>query len=155
MKFLTTLCMAALAAALFRMLVPENKFSKQIAVLIAAVFILTGISAISGADFDLDIDSLSVQAEELNTRVSASVNGELERKICTDMSNSIFALLAPYEIYPEEIRVVVNISGLYSINITQVELVFKSGEQAAATAAAELLKNELSPDIKITTEVKE
>lgn len=147
--------MAAIAAALFRMLVPENKLSKQIAVLIAAVFILTGISALSGADFSFDSDALSIQTEELNTRVSAAVNEELEREVCAEMSNGIFSMLAPFEIYPEEIRVVVNISGLYSINITQVELVFKNGEQAAANAAAELLRNELSPDIKITTEVKE
>ena len=155
MNFLTTLCMAALATALFRMLIPENKFSKQVSILIAAVFILTGITAVSGAELDYDYDSFSIQTEELGGQISSEVNEELRRKICADMSDRIFLLLNSREIYPEEIHIAVNISGLYSINITQVELVFKSGEQAAANAAAELLKAELSPEIKITTDVKE
>ena len=71
------------------------------------------------------------------------------------MSDKIYALLNEREIYPEEIHIIVNISGLYSIDITQVELVFKSGEQAAAKAAAEILGDELSQDIAIKTEVKE
>lgn len=157
MQFLTTLCMAALAAALFRMLVPENKLSKQIAVLIGAVFVLTGISAISGADFDLDFDALSF-SEQLSTRAVISANEALERKICAEMSDKIYAILATRGISPEEIRVSVNISGhiseAYSIDITQVELVFNSGEQAAAAAAAELLRGELPQDIKIITEVE-
>ena len=147
--------MAALATALFRMLIPENKFSKQVSILIAAVFILTGITAVSGAELDYDYDSFSIQTEELGGQISSEVNEELRRKICADMSDRIFLLLNSREIYPEEIHIAVNISGLYSINITQVELVFKSGEQAAANAAAELLKAELSPEIKITTDVKE
>lgn len=157
MKFLTTLCMAALATALLRMLIPENKLSKQLSLLIGAVFLLTGISALSGADFEFDLDALSVQTEELNAGAPVAVNENLERTICAEMSNKIFAILEPHEIYPQEIRVDVNISGLYSINITQVELVFdkkNSGEQAAATAAAELLRGELPPEITIKTEVK-
>lgn len=158
MKFLTTICMAALATALFRMLVPENKFSKQVSILIAAVFILTGISAVSGAELDLGLNSGELQAEEMNARISFAVNTELEERICAELSGRIFALLHSREIYPEEIRVGVNISGLYSIDITQVELVFignQGGEQAAANAAAELLKSELSPEIRIITDVKE
>lgn len=154
MRFLTTLCMAAFGTALLRMLIPENKLSKQLSILIGAVFILTGISAIGGADFSFDADALSIQTAELNARAPIAVNEELQRTICAEMSNKIFALLEPHEIYPEEIRVGVNISGLYSIDITQVELVFSSGEQAAATAAAELLRGELPPEINIITEVE-
>lgn len=146
--------MAALGTALLRMLIPENKLSKQLAILIGAVFLLTGISALGGADFRFDADVLSIQTAELNTRVPVAVNEELRRNICAEMSNKIFALLEPHEISPQEIRVSVNISGLYSINITQVELVFNSGEQAAATAAAELLRGELPPEIQIKTEVE-
>lgn len=148
MKFLTTLCMAALAFALFRMLIPENKLSKQLAMLIGAVFVLTGISAISGADFS-NFDISSVQAEELNARAVISTNEELEKQICAEMSDKIYFFLSAHEISPSKINISVNISGLYSINITQVELVFDSGEQAAATAAAELLRGELPQEITI------
>lgn len=153
MKFLTTLCMAALAAALFRMLIPEGKFTKQLAALVAAVFILTGISAFSGADFSA-FDISSIQADELNARAVISANDALERQICAEMSDKIYVFLSQHEISPSKINISVNISGLYSINITQVELVFKNGEQAAATAAAELLRGELPPEIAIKTEVE-
>ena len=62
MKFLTTMCMAALSSALFRMLVPENKFSKQISLLIAGVFLLTGITALSGTELNIDTEGYAIQS---------------------------------------------------------------------------------------------
>ena len=154
MRFLTTLCLAALSCALFRMLVPENKFSKQISLLIAAVFLLTGITALANADFSIDTEQYRAQFEEYGSGISSDVNEELRQRVCREMSDKIYALLNERGIYPEEIHIVVNISGLYSIDITQVELVFAGGEQAAANEAAGLLAGELSPKIEITTEVR-
>lgn len=147
--------MAAIYTALFRMLVPENKYSKQISLLIAAVFLLTGITAVTGAELDLSPPEYEMSENGGYTDLTADVTANLQKKICKDMSDKLYALLGEHEIYPEEIHVIVNISGLYSINITQVKLVFGESEHAAATAAAELLSQELSEDIKITTEVKE
>lgn len=155
MGFLTTMCIAALSSALFRMLVPENKFSKQISLLVAGVFMLTGITALSGAELELDTEKYVTEAEEYGFEISSNVNDELKRQICGEMSDKIYAILNERGIYPKEIHVIVNISGLYSIDITQVELVFENGEQAAAKAAADVLRGELSPDIEIVTEVKE
>lgn len=154
MKFLTTLCMAALSCSIFRMLVPENKFSKQISLLIAAVFLLTGITALANADLSVDTEQYRAQFEGYGSEISSGVNEELRQRVCREMSDKIYALLNERGIYPEEIHIVVNISSLYSIDITQVELVFTGGEQAAAKEAAELLAGELSPKIEIKTEVK-
>lgn len=153
MRFLTTLCIAALASALFRMLVPDNKFSKQVSALIAGVFLLTGITAASGAELDLDTEKYSLRAEEYNNEVVSGVNKSLREKICSEMSEKIYALLNERGICPKEIHIAVNISGAYSIDITQVELVFESGEQAAAEAAAELLRHEL-PNIGIDVKLE-
>lgn len=153
MGFLTSLCIAALSSALFRMLVPENKFSKQISLLVAGVFLLTGISALKGTDLRIDTENLL--AEEYGSEISTNVNKALKEEICRKMSDKIYALLNERGIYPKEIHVIVNISGLYSIDITQVKLVFKKGEQAAAKAAADVLRGELSPDIAIAAEVEE
>lgn len=155
MKFLSTVCIAAICTALFRMLVPENKYAKQISLLIAAVFLLTGITAVTGADVDLGTQNYDLGENGNYSGMTANVNENLQRKICSDMSDKLYKLLGEHEIYPEEIHVIVNISGLYSINITQVKLVFGEGEHAAAAAAAELLSHELSEDIKVTAEVKE
>lgn len=155
MEFLSSVCIAAVAAALFRMMVPENKFSKQISLLIACVFLLTGITALSGAEFDLNADAYDIGVSEEYISFSGEVNKSLQKKVCTDMSDKLYSLLNKNGIYPEEIHVIVNISGLYSIDITQVKLVFGAGRQAAAEAAAELLARELTEDIKVTVTVKE
>lgn len=155
MKFLSTICIAAICTAIFRMLVPENKYAKQISLLIAAIFLLTGITAVTGAELDLDTGAYDITESGGHTGMTGGVSESLQRRICKDMSDKLYELLGGREIYPEEIHVIVNISGLYSINITQVKLVFGEGERAAAEAAAELLSRELPEDIKITAEVKE
>lgn len=155
MKFLSTICISAICTALFRMLVPENKYAKQISMLIAAVFLLTGITAVTGAEIDLSVRDYDINTDGGYTGMTADVSENLQKKISKDMSDRLYSLLGEHEIYPEEIHVIVNISGLYSINITQVKLVFGGGEHAAAAAATELISRELSEDIKITAEVKE
>ncbi|MGN1120158.1 MAG: hypothetical protein ACI4Q4_07350, partial [Oscillospiraceae bacterium] len=60
MGFLTTVCMTSLAAALFRMLVPEGKAAKQVSLLIACVFILAALNAVRGADFTIEDNSFEI-----------------------------------------------------------------------------------------------
>ena len=158
MKFLSTVCIAAIAMALFKMLIPENKFKKQLSVLVVCVFLLTGITAASGAQIDLGEDQFDLGIDPDFISFSDAVNEDLKKRICDDMRDKLRNLLNENEIYPEEIHIIVNISGLYSIDITQVELVFRAEEQAAAEAAAELLSRELSQEVarglKIKTIVK-
>lgn len=66
------------------------------------------------------------------------------------MSDKLYSRLNYAGIYPEEIHVIVNISGLYSISITQVKLVFSEGQRSAAEAAEELLSGELPPEIELS-----
>ena len=65
------------------------------------------------------------------------------------MSDKLYTLLNSHGIYPKEIHVIVNISGLYSISITQVELVFEEGRHSEAVAAEKLLSGELLPEIAV------
>ena len=160
MQFLSTVCIAAIATALFRLLVPENKFKKQISFLIAGIFLLTGITAAKGVELDLDANYYDLEYSDDLIGFSGDVSENLKKRVCDKMSDRLYKLLNENEIYPEEVHIIVNISGLYSIDITQVKLVFGAGEQAAAEAAAELLARELhgeyqNKDIVITTEVKE
>ena len=155
MQFLSTVCIAAISTALFRMLVPENKFKKQISFLIAGIFLLTGISAARGAEIDLYTDNYDIGDAKDYVGFSGNVNENLKKKICDDMSDRLYKLLHENGIYPKEIHIIVNISGLYSIDITEVKLVFGAGDVAAAKAAAELLASELPKDIEVKTEVKE
>ncbi|MBE6888920.1 MAG: hypothetical protein E7485_02745 [Ruminococcaceae bacterium] len=155
MDFLLTVCMAAIASALFRILVPENKFTKQISLLIACVFLLTAATAISGAEFGSLTEAPEISASSDYIGFSGEVNKSLQKKICSDMSDKLYAILHKNEIYPEQIHIGVNISGLYSISITQVKLVLSENSRDKADKALALLRAELSEDIEIKTEFKE
>ena len=146
--------MAAIASALFRILVPENKFTKQISLLIACVFLLTAVTAISGAELDALTETPEISASNDYIGFSGEVNKSLQKKICSDMSDKLYAILHENEIYPEQIHIGVNISGLYSISITQVKLVFPSGREQEAQAAARLARASLSEEIEIQAYTK-
>ena len=150
MQFLSTVCMAAIASALFRLLIPENRFAKQISLLIAGLFILAGVNAFRSADLSFDETQYSYEADADYIGFSGDINKELQKKICKDMSDKLYSLLNAAGIYPKEIHVIVNISGLYSISITQVKLVFGEGQRSAAEAAEKLLAGELPPEIKVS-----
>lgn len=155
MQFLSTVCIAAIASALFRMLVPENRFAKQISLLIAGLFLLAGVNAIRGSDFSFDKTQYSYEDSADYIGFSGDINRELQKKICSEMSDKLYALLNSNGIYPEEIHVIVNISGLYSISITQVKLVFSEDQRSAAEAAEKLVSEELPAEIKVTAVIKE
>ncbi|MGN0651098.1 MAG: hypothetical protein ACI4KM_11725 [Oscillospiraceae bacterium] len=154
-KFLSTVCMAAIAAALFRLCVPGDKFAKQLSLLIACVFVLAGVSALSGMDFSLDYVPEEIRQTGGYISLSGDVDKELQRQISSEMSDKLYAILNENGIYPEEIHIITNISGLYSISITQVKLVFPKGGESAAQSAAALLEGRLSDKIKLVTQVKE
>ena len=151
MGFLTSICIAAIAMALFRLLVPENKFSKQITLLIACVFLLTGRTAASGAEINLE-DSAELGENADFICFSEQVDGQLKQKICRNMEVKIRALLAENGLFPEEVHIIVNISGLYGINISEVKVLF-GGEEGLETAR-KILGNALSGDIKVTVGTK-
>lgn len=155
MQFLSTVCMAAIASALFRMLVPGDRFAKQLSLLIAGLFILAGVNAVRGSDLSIDDVRYSYEDNADYIGFSGDINRELQKKICGDMSDKLYSMLNAEGIYPDEIHIIVNISGLYSISITQVELVFDESQRSAAEAAGELLSGELPPEINVKVVVKE
>ncbi len=148
MQFFSTVCMAAIASALFRMLIPENRFAKQISLLTAGLFILAGVNALRGTDFDLGAIQYSYEDSADYIGFSGDVNRELQK-------NKVYALLNEQGICPEEVHIAVNISGLYSISITQVELVFSGDQRSAAEAAEELLTGRLPEEIRVTSVIRE
>ena len=165
MGFLTSICIAAIATALFRLLVPENKFSKQLCLLITCVFLLTGITAVSGAEFDLE-DSVEIGENADFIRFSERVDGQLKQQVCRNMEEKIRTLLAEHGLFPEEVHIIVNISGLYGINISEVKVLFgveelpenaqsvQRNDESVLRKAQAILQNALSGDIKVTVGTK-
>lgn len=154
MKFLSVVCLSAIATAIFKMLIPENKLKNQLSALVTGVFLLTAITAFSGVEFDFSLENEDVYESERFVQMSGEVNEALRKKICDDMSEWVKNLLNEQGIFPEEIHIVVNISDLYSINITQVRLVFTAQESQSAQKAVEILSEHLSGGIEITIQLR-
>lgn len=154
MNFLLTICLTAIAAAVFRIMVPENKFTKQITLLISCVFILSGINAISGTAININSADFEITDGSSYISFSGDVNKQLQKQICKEMSDKLYSLLNKNGIYPEQIHIGVNISGLYSISITQVKLVLGKDMTDQSAQALALLKQELSDDIEIIIDSK-
>ena len=123
--------------------------------LAAGLFILAGVNALRGTDFDLGAVQYSYEDSADYIGFSGDVNRELQKKICSEMSDKVYALLNEQGICPEEVHIAVNISGLYSISITQVELVFSGDQRSSAEAAEELLTGRLPEEIRVTSVIRE
>lgn len=68
------------------------------------------------------------------------------------MEEKVRGLLAENGLFPEEVHIIVNISGLYGISISEVKVLF-GGEEVLETAKS-ILQNALSGDIKVTVGTK-
>ena len=154
MNFLLTICLTAIAAAIFRMLVPDGKYTKQISLLIVSIFLLSGINAVRGAELSLDPQTFSLEGGTELISFSGDVNRSLQKKICGDMSDKLYTLLNENGFYPEQIHINVNISGLYSISIPQVKLVFPQGEEQDALDAYTLVRAQLPEEIELLSGCK-
>ena len=137
------------------MLVPEGRLTKQISLLIACVFVLSAANALTGAELDLNAEQFSLEGGTELVGFTGDVNTSLQKKICGDMSDKLYALLAQSGICPEQIHVNVNISGLYSISITQVKLVFRKGDEQTAQTAYELVRAQLPEEIDVAVGYKQ
>jgi len=154
-EILLNICLVAVGTALFKMLIPENSMKKQIGFLISCFFITALISFIKGGEWDvkgIDFDGGNTGYTDY-VDFSQQVNADRKREIAAEMSARIRETLELKEIYPFKIYVIVNISGLYSISISEIKLVLPpDGDFAEASA---LVEKEVGPGIKVSIEVEE
>jgi len=146
---LLNICLIAAATALFRMLVPENSFRKQIGFLISCFFITAVASMITNADLNFDgVSGVEFGREHEIIDFSEQTTSERKRAIAEELSGRVRELLEQNEIYPSKIYVIVNISGLYSISINEIKLVLPP--DADFGLAATLVEKEVGREIKVT-----
>jgi len=149
-EILLNICLVAIACALFKMLVPENGFKKQIGFLVSCFFITAVISFVTGGSFDFE--GVSFDGGGNFTDFSEEVTTERKRAIAEELSGRVREMLAEQEIFPSKIYVIVNISGMYSISINEIKLVLPPS--ADFTRASALVEEEVGAGIKVTFEVQ-
>jgi len=152
-ELLLNISLVAIAAALFRMLIPESSFRKQVGFLIACFFITAVISLVTGADIDFGgTDGISFSTESRITDFTGQTTAQRKRAIGEEVSGRVSELLAAHDIYPSKIYVIVNISDLYSISINEIKLVLPPDADFGRASA--LVEREVGEGIQVTFEVQ-
>ncbi len=145
------ICIAALVVAVFKLLVPNNKNSSQIKMIIACFFILSVIDTLKG-----NISITSIQ-DILKTDIKYNDYTDILAKDTADeIANSlryrITESLKKEKINAEKIYIDVNISNNSSISINEIKLVFKDTESTEAKRAVMIVKECTGNEIKVSLE---
>ena len=148
------IALAAIATGIFKLLLPDSSFKKQIAFLTACFFLLSCISFFRNNSWDFSEISASFRQEGAYVDYSAEAYRLTQNEIASALAEDIKDLLTRHEIPAEEIRVIVDISSAYSISIKQVRLAFSLKDADYAAFAEELVKKEVGEEIEVIIEIR-
>lgn len=145
------ICIAALVVAVFKLLVPNNKNSSQIKMIIACFFILSVIDTLKGNI------SITLIQDMLKTDVKYNdYTDVLTQQTADEIANSlrerITESLEKEKLTAEKIYIDVNISNNSSISINEIKLVFKDTESTEAKRAVMIVKECTGNEIKVSLE---
>ena len=148
------IALAAIATGIFKLLLPDSSFKKQIAFLTACFFLLSCISFFRNSSWDFSEISASFRQDGAYVDYSEEAYRLTQNEIARSLASDIDELLTEHEIPPEEIRVIVDISSAYSISIKQVRLAFSLKDADYAAFAEELVKKEVGDEIEVIVEIR-
>ena len=148
------IALVAIATGIFKLLLPESSFKKQIAFLTACFFLLSCISFFRNGSWDLSDISDTFRQNGAYVDYSAEAYRMTQNEIASALAEDIGDLLAEKEIPIEEIRVIVDISSSFSISIKQVRLAFSLKDADYAAFAEELVKKEVGDEIEVVIEIR-
>ena len=151
---LLEIALAAIATGVFKILLPESSFKKQIAFLTACFFLLSCISFFRNNSWDFSDISDTLRQEGAYVDYSVEAYRLTQNEIASALAEDIGEMLAANEIPTEEIRVIVDISSSYSISIKQVRLAFSLKDADYAAFAEELVKKEVGDEIEVIVEIR-
>ena len=148
------IALAAIATGIFKLLLPESTFRKQIVFLTACFFLLSCISFFRDSTWDFDRISIALRQEGAYVDYSVEAYRLTQNEIAQSLAAEINDLLTENEIPSQEIRVIVDISSSYSISIKQVRLAFSAKDAEYAAFAEELVKKEVGDEIEVIVEIR-
>lgn len=148
-----SICLVAVAAGLFKMLIPDNKFKTHISFLISCIFAVCVISAVS-----------NVQLEEMSFAVQSANVIDFSEKLSENAADTAAAavkaqvekLLLSENLSCDKVNVTAHIDDEMCISISEIELVFSSGRsESYADRAAAVVQKEVGDSIEVKAEVIE
>ncbi len=124
-----TVCMTAITCGLFKMLVPDGKYKKQLNFLIACLFSVCVLKALSGGanigNFDFSFESADV------VDFSDKLSENAENAAAYAVRDKVNDLLEQNGTPCSQIYIVAHINGSFGISISEIELVFEKGTSDA------------------------
>ena len=153
-QMLFSICAAAVITTLYKALIPTERFSAQIKLLISCFFAVTVINAVSGLNAAWDFSDI-LSADTSYNDYTVQVFGFAEEKTADALRAVIYEKLGEEGIVPEKIYIDVNISDNGSISISDIKLVFGSVSDYAAYAerAVALTKRLAGTGTGVTAEI--
>ena len=148
------IALVAIATGIFKLLLPESSFKKQIAFLTACFFLLSCISFFKKSSWDFSDISDTLRQDGAYVDYSAEAYRLTQNEIASALAEDIGDLLAENNVPYEEIRVIIDISSSYSISIKQVRLAFTLKDADYAAFAEELVKKEVGDEIEVVVEIR-
>ncbi|MDR0821340.1 MAG: hypothetical protein LBN40_02595 [Oscillospiraceae bacterium] len=147
---LLNLCIVAMLGGLFRMLVPDGTFKKQASFLSASFFLVSVMYFIGAGKFDIAELTASLKNGGEYVDFTEEITEERKRAIAAEVSGRLRGEFASNGLEVKKIYVVVNITGLYGISVSEVRLVCERAEDSAELLR--IAKAELGPTVKVVVE---
>ena len=132
-EMLFSICAAAVITAVYKALIPSDRFSAQIKLLTACFFAVTVINAVGGLVPAWDFSDI-LAADTSYNDYTVQVFGIAEEKTADALRKVMYEKLAEEGIVPEKIYADMNISSGGTISISEIKLVFGSVNEYEANA---------------------
>ena len=147
------ICMAAIALALIKILLPEKSSGKQIGLLISLIFIFVLVTPFVGGNISINTEIVRAQTEidysEFEKQVMESLRLQTGNIISTKLSNK----LNENKISIEKITVLTNISDNNCITISKVICVVF--DESQMSEAERIIKEEADESTEIIIQKSE
>lgn len=153
-ELITTLCLAGIGLAIYKMMVPSGTYEKQIRVLVSLVFVLGVISPFAKGDISLPVSANSDLSENIEyLRIEEQANTYLELHFTTNLETALLKVLEEKDVAVNKISVNVDISKDYSISINEVRVLISNNDESAVVKA--IIQKEVGEDTDVLVEVLE
>ena len=150
-NILLNISITAIITAVFKLLVPEEKNSNQIKLLISCFFIVTVINIFKDCSANIDFSNI-INTDFQYNDYSVVFEKQTADEAANVLRSKIKEQLMLENIIPEKIYIDINISDNSSISISEIKLVFNEISAATAERAVEITENCVDNKIKVTLE---
>ncbi len=145
------ICAAAMITAVLKALLPSEKCSKQIKILISCYFIVVVITAFRSQPLlDNFFSEFSIDTEYYDYSVSLERHTADETALI--LRQRLEEKLSEVGIYPEKIYIDVNIADSSSISISEIRLVLRKPTEEIKEKAVRTVRSYVGTQTKITIE---